>query len=64
MNLLKHYAKRAFELREGSLTALLDYDLQHNGSDHSTTITMRDAGWSRLAKKSWKTESEDQIALS
>ena len=63
MNLLKHYAKRAFELREGSLTALLDYDPQHNGPDHSTTITMRDAG-RRLAKKSWKTESEDQIALS
>ena len=50
-NLLKHYAKREFELREGSLTALLDYDPQHNGSDHSTTITMLDAG-RRLAKKS------------
>ena len=51
MNLLKHYAKRAFKLREGSLTALLDYDPQYNGPDHSTTITMLDAG-RRLAKKS------------
>ena len=25
-------------------TAELDYDPQHNGPDHSTTITMRDAG--------------------